>query len=76
MIGLYDDEMYEYIVISKSTKYDLLGRKKGEIASNGKSDCPSLPLARMMSFSKHKLSCLMVFFTSELTLILGLLRCA
>ena len=62
--------------MSRSTKYDLLGRKKGVIASTGKSDCTSLPLAQMMSFSKHKLSCLMVFFTSALTLTLGLLRCA
>ena len=62
--------------MSKSTKHDLLGKKKGVIASTGKSDCPSLPLAGMMSFSKYKLSCLMVFFTSALTLILGLLRCA
>ena len=63
-------------LMSKSTRCDLLGRKKGVVASNGKSELIILPLVRMTLFSRYKLSCLMVVFTSTLTFTLGLIRCA
>ena len=44
--------------------------------SSGNSEFIILPLALMVSFSKYKLSCLMVVFTSTFTLILVLVKCA
>ena len=44
------------------------------MASTGKSELIILPLTLITSFSKYKLSCLMVFFISRLTLILGLCK--
>ena len=63
-------------LVSKSTRWDLLDRKKGVVASSGKSEWIILPLVRMTLLSRYKLSCLMVDFTSTLTFTLGLIRCA
>ena len=41
--------------MSKSTRSDLLGRKKGVVASNGKSELIILPLGLMTSLSRYKL---------------------
>ena len=63
-------------LMSRSTRCDLLGRKKGVVASNGKSELMILPLALITLISKYKLSCcLMVFFTSTFTFTLWLVRC-
>ena len=48
--------------MSKSTRSDLLGRKKEVVASNGKSKLIILPLALMTLLSRYKLSCLIVVF--------------
>ena len=52
-----------------------LARKNGVLASKGSSACSSLPLALMVLSIKTRLSSLMVFFTSKLTLILGFNKC-
>ena len=62
--------------MSKSSRSDLLGGKKGVVASNGKSELIILPLALITSLSIYKLSCLMVVFTSIFTFTLLLVRCA
>ena len=57
-------------VIIKSTNLDLFGKKSGVFASKGNSACSNLPLALMVLLIRVRLSSLMVFFTSTLTLIL------
>ena len=60
----------------RSTKWDLLGRNRGVVASSGNSELIILPLARMTSLIKCKLSCLIVVFTSTFTLVPELVKCA
>ena len=58
-------------VIIKSTNLDLLVKNKGVFAFKGSSECINLPSALIVLLTRLRLSSLMVFFTSMLTLILG-----
>ena len=59
-------------VIIKSTNLDLFDKNSGVFASKGSSACVNLPSALMVLLIRVRLSSLVVFFTSILTLILGL----
>ena len=57
--------------MSRSKNLDLFGEKSGVFAFKGNSACANLPSALMMSLIRVRLSSLIVFLTSTVTLILG-----
>ena len=71
----YDYAMNECDLL-KDLLNKTLGRNKGVIASSGNSELFNLPLERIVSLSRNKLSCLMVVLTSTFTLTLGLFKYA